>query len=145
MVSLAPPPALPPNCFLCGQPSNRCTTRSSNRNGNAGRPYFKCLNCDKFLAFADYRGNDPTNPTCVCGVSSKRQIAGRQGRVPGGVHYVCRLGSCDFYLPATNTQEQQIVVQEELVPLLARLSMIWCSRVCHVAEDMLMYEGRTFF
>ncbi|KAK4174866.1 hypothetical protein QBC36DRAFT_33103, partial [Triangularia setosa] len=84
---------------LCERPSKRFITRYSNRKGNAGRPYYKWQPCGKFLCFADHRGNDPNSPPCYCGVSSNRQLAGRETSVPRGVHYVCRLGVCTFYQP----------------------------------------------
>ncbi|EWG50000.1 hypothetical protein FVEG_09337 [Fusarium verticillioides 7600] len=40
-IPLAPAPSLPPVCFVCNNRSRRLVTRSSNRNGNAGRPYHK--------------------------------------------------------------------------------------------------------
>lgn len=42
-------------------------------NNNVGCPYLKCVPCYKFLVFNDTRGNDPNDPLCYCGVSSKRQ------------------------------------------------------------------------
>ncbi|KAF5536070.1 hypothetical protein FMEXI_10507 [Fusarium mexicanum] len=54
-IPLAPAPSRPPVCFVCNSLSRRLVTRSSNRNGNAGRPYHKCTSCQKFLSFADFR------------------------------------------------------------------------------------------
>lgn len=122
--NLAPPSPMPPRCFRCGGPSERMTTRNSNRKGNAGRPYDKCTRCKKFLGFADERGNDPNNPPCHCGVSSRRQLAGPEKQVPYGLHYVCRLGACDFYAPYTNAGNQQVTVSRELVDCLATLQII---------------------
>ena len=92
----------------------------SNRKGNAGRPYYKCQHCSKFLCFVDDRGNDPNNPPCHCGASSKTQVAGREKKVPGGIHYVCRLGGCDFYKPNIGEDGNQVTV-EDLEKDLARL------------------------
>ncbi|KAL2782521.1 hypothetical protein BJX66DRAFT_320533 [Aspergillus keveii] len=124
---LAPAPEAGPDCMRCGRPSTEFTTRISNRNGNAGRPYFKCVPCDKFLVFNDTRGNDPRNPDCYCGCSSKRQVAGRERRVPRGLHYVCRLGECRFYAPVRGSAGQQMTledVEEELINLLIRFFAI---------------------
>jgi hypothetical protein len=123
-INLAPSPQAPPSCFKCGGLSRKLVTRSSNRKGNAGRPYHKCELCGKFLAFADERGNDPNNPKCYCGASSKRQIAGPEKIVSRGLHYVCRLGACDFYALCTDAEHQQITVDGDLVDLLAMLRMI---------------------
>lgn len=98
--SLANPAAAPetaPSCIKCGLPTSRLKTKRSNRNGNALRPYYKCQPCNKFHCFADTRGNDPANPLCHCGVSSKRQLSGLEKRPPRQLHYVCRLGTCDYY------------------------------------------------
>jgi hypothetical protein len=84
-----------PNCRSCRKACTRHITRSSNRNGNAGRPYYKCIPCDKFSCFEDSRGEDETNPLCDCGKSSRRQLSGREkGR---RIFYVCKTGSCDFF------------------------------------------------
>ncbi len=40
------------------------------------------------------------------------------------VHYVCRIGGCNFYSDHGNTQQKIIIVNGELVELLARLSII---------------------
>ncbi|KAK4233357.1 hypothetical protein C8A03DRAFT_19562 [Achaetomium macrosporum] len=106
------------------KPSKSFTTRHSNRNGNAGRPYYKCQPCNKFLCFADSRGNNPGNPPCDCGVSSKTQVAGKEKKVPRGVHYVCRLGKCDFYKPCVENGKQVAVESDDLVHRLAMLSIL---------------------
>ncbi|EMT74062.1 hypothetical protein FOC4_g10002020, partial [Fusarium odoratissimum] len=49
---LAPAPSHPTVCFVCNNPSRRLVTRSSNRNGNADRPYHKCKNCQKVYCCA---------------------------------------------------------------------------------------------
>ncbi len=90
----------------------RKITNQSNPNGNAGRPYDKCVPCHKFLGFADYRGNDPDNPLCDCGASSRRQMVGLQKRVPRGVHFVCSLGTCNFYKECIGTDGKQFAVPE---------------------------------
>ena len=126
-VALAPAPEIGPDCLRCGKSSDQFVTKTSNRNNNAGRPYFKCVHCDKFLVFNDTRGNDPDNPLCYCGVSSKRQVSGRDRRVPRGVHYVCRLGRCNFYQPEMRDIYRQMSledVEEELLHLLIRFCAI---------------------
>ncbi|KAI0970446.1 hypothetical protein F4678DRAFT_462673 [Xylaria arbuscula] len=122
--ALAPSPASPPLCFLYSKANERIVTQSSNRNGNAGRPYYKCTPCNNFLVFADERGNDPTNPECHCGFSSKRQITGRSDRVAGLVHYVCRLGECDYYNPSRDESGIATVIAANLIDDLSKLSII---------------------
>ncbi len=112
-----------PPCLRCSLPTTRLITRSSNRNGNGGRPYDKCLPCGKFHRFADSRGDHPDNPPCRCGGPSKRQVAGEQRGKK--VHYVCRGGTCEFY--AEQVPRRRAVVarvqeeEEELGWRLARL------------------------
>ncbi|KAH7232501.1 hypothetical protein B0J15DRAFT_409228 [Fusarium solani] len=121
-VVLGLPPNNPPNCFICQQRSVRFKTRTSNRKGNAGRPYYKCVHCRKFLAFADQRGNDPQNPPCHCALSSKRQAAGQEKG--SGLHYVCRNGTCDFYAPCLDNGGNQVSVDGDLRRMLASLQII---------------------
>lgn len=108
-------PEQPPTCHLCQRPSTRLMTRRPNRKGHAGRPYHKSLPCGKFVGFAHDRGNDPNNPPCHCGASSKTQIAGREKKIPGGIHYVCRLGECDFYKPCIGKDGEQVTVEDDLI------------------------------
>lgn len=47
------------HCRRCGSDRatlNRFVCRRSNRNGNAGRPYLKCMPCNRFVKFEDERG-----------------------------------------------------------------------------------------
>ncbi|KAL8407729.1 hypothetical protein RB594_006534 [Gaeumannomyces avenae] len=115
-----------PACVNCRQRTKRFITRASNRNGNAGRPYYKCVPCRKFACFDDERGNDDRNPPCdECGYPSKRQAAGRDTKVPGGIHYVCSQGTCDFYKPHLNKEGEQLaVVDAELLRLFISLKLV---------------------
>ncbi|KAG7403635.1 hypothetical protein Forpe1208_v016332 [Fusarium oxysporum f. sp. rapae] len=121
---LAPAPTHPPICFMCNSPSQRFITRSSNRNGNAGRPFDKCTNCRKFLGFADERGNVPDNPLCHCGESSKTQVNGQNRGNPGGLHFVCRLGTCDYYAVGMNRNHEQIRLRRDMVEHFANLKLV---------------------
>ncbi|KAK2793804.1 hypothetical protein FQN51_001022 [Onygenales sp. PD_10] len=123
-VRLEPGPDGVPQCCLCGELSTQYRTRSSNRNGNAGRYYYKCTPCGKFLGFNDRRGNLPENPECECGVPSKQQRAGADSKVPGGLHYVCRKARCDFYLPAVNGRGEQVVIEEVFCALFAKMGVV---------------------
>ncbi|KAL6910133.1 hypothetical protein GGI43DRAFT_389415 [Trichoderma evansii] len=123
MSSLMPAPEEPPACRQCGEESKRYITRPTNRNGNAGRPYYKCDRCPKFAGFADTRGNDPNNPPCDCGASSRRQLASRvKGRK---IHYVCRLGKCNFYGEQPNAIDGSVatVDGDELASAFAMLGI----------------------
>ncbi|CVL02063.1 uncharacterized protein FMAN_08183 [Fusarium mangiferae] len=123
-IPLALAPSLPPACFVCNNPSRRLVTRSSNRNGNAGRPYHKCTNCRRFLGFADVRGNSPDNPPCYCRESSKAQVTGQNSGSPGRLHYVCRQGTCDYYAEGVGQNNKQISFSRDIVDRLARLGLI---------------------
>jgi hypothetical protein len=123
-ICLAPPPATVPDCHLCHQPSERKITRTSNRKGNAGRPFYKCFPCDNFLCFDDRRGNLPSNPLCYCQVSSKLQVSGPDKRVARALHYVCRLGACDYYEVYRDAHQRQITIDEDMVNIFARLQII---------------------
>ena len=123
-IRLDPPPATAPNCRVCNRRTTRLITRVSNRKGNANRPYYKCIQCDKFQRFDDDRGNDPRNPLCLCQTPSKQQVAGPDKLVPRGLHYVCRSGACDFYGVRRDAQERQITLDEDLVETLASLRLI---------------------
>ncbi|KAK2057100.1 hypothetical protein LY76DRAFT_516949 [Colletotrichum caudatum] len=85
----------PPECRRCQEVARRYVTGQLNRKGNAGRPYYKC--CGEFYCFADFRGYHPNNPPCDCDRPSRMQIAGPERNPPGGLHYVCMWGVCDFY------------------------------------------------
>ncbi|KAI3343192.1 hypothetical protein F4824DRAFT_133940 [Ustulina deusta] len=122
--TLASPPTQPPLCIRCGRAGERLVTRRSNRNGNAGRPYYKCLHCGKFLVFDDVRGNDLMNPECHCGHTSKRQVTGRSKPAAGRLHYVCRLGTCDFFRPCQDENGIDIIINMNLAEELSRLFLI---------------------
>lgn len=122
---LASPPNSPPTCNRCDRLSSRLTTRTTNRKGNAGRPYYKCLPCNKFLCFIDDRGNDPNNPPCYCEESSKTYMAGSEKRVPRGLFFSCRQGACDFHKPLRNDRGQHIAVSSyDLADHLINLRLI---------------------
>ncbi|KAI5301152.1 hypothetical protein KEM55_002099 [Ascosphaera atra] len=99
---LLPGPRTAPECWSCGLPGERRRARS-NKNGNKGRYYYKCMNgvCPRyledgvdFLVFDDRRGNCATNPFCGCGRPSKITL----GRRKGGMRrllLVCRFGECE--------------------------------------------------
>ncbi|KAI1391475.1 uncharacterized protein F4822DRAFT_396843 [Hypoxylon trugodes] len=112
-----------PTCMVCDGPGIREITRKSNRNGNAGRFYYKCQDCNRFINFDDDRGWNPQNPICCCGIPSRRQITGRK-KVPGKLHFVCRFGSCDFFGWERNAEGSQMVVPETLIGGLAGLKII---------------------
>ena len=123
-VPLHNPPPTPPPCFLCKGPSKRCITRESNRNGNAGRPYYKCFPCNKFLVFDDSRGNEPGNPECPCGYSSKRQVSGTGKRVARAVHFVCRMGTCDYYQAKEKMDGSREILDDEMMARFENLTIV---------------------
>lgn len=113
-----------PVCLKCQRPVKYCTTNKTNLNGNASRPYFKCIPCDKFHSWADERGNNPKNPLCYCNKPSRGQVSGSKARSSGALHYVCSLGTCDFYQAAKNLKGVQIILGEELKNKLIELKLV---------------------
>lgn len=127
-----PPPysaALPrPRCVRCGAGLDalaRFITRRSYRNGNADRPYVKCMPCNKFVTFMDDRGVDDAGPRCNCDLPCRLQVSGRVGvATPRGLHYVCSVGQCDHFEIRRNERGEQAVLDEDLIGLFARLRFI---------------------
>lgn len=111
-------------CPLCGRRGSnivKLVTRRSNRNGNANRPYLKCLDCRKFMTFTDSRGDHTVNRICCCHKPSRIQVSSLQkGR---RLHYVCSTGQCDFWELAMNQESKEIVLSEELVKGMAELKL----------------------
>lgn len=86
-----------PACLDCGQACIRRVTSKSNTNGNAGRPYYTCLNSThgrKFTCWDDDRGISSTNPRCECGITSREFAAG------GEDFYGCPVGGCKWTIGA---------------------------------------------
>ncbi|KAH7412826.1 hypothetical protein BKA64DRAFT_659649 [Cadophora sp. MPI-SDFR-AT-0126] len=111
-----------PNCHSCGEACTRLVTRVSNRNGNGGRPYYKCIRCDKFSCFDDSRGEDENNPVCDCGKASRRQLSSREkGR---RIFYVCKTGSCQFFQFHKRQDGSNWSVGEDLAEALAELRVV---------------------
>ncbi|KAI0147768.1 hypothetical protein GGR57DRAFT_244449 [Xylariaceae sp. FL1272] len=119
----APTEVGPTTCRLCHKDCHRLITRQSNRNGNAGRPYFKCLPCGKFITWDDDRGMSPPGPVCHCDLPSRRQLSGTNGgRLKIGsrkMHYVCQSGKCNFF-----SYEDHEPISESLITALAELK-VW--------------------
>ena len=116
-----------PHCPECDAHTAQLTTfttRTSNRNGNAGRKYLKCVPCKRFVAFLDDRGVHASNPTCFCNRPSRLQIAGAGKIKPRGLHYVCVRGGCDFYEAATDDQGEQYSATERLAEIMIQLKII---------------------
>lgn len=113
-----------PICPLCGGEPKYFITRRSNRNGNAKRPYYKCLECNKFVTFADERGINANNPVCDCDHPSRMQVAGKSSATPRGLHYVCVVGRCDFFERAKSPAGKQYKLDESLVDMFSCLGII---------------------
>lgn len=121
-----------PRCSSCEATYphlKRFITRSSNRNGNAGRPYLKCMPCEKFITFLDDRGIDLGGPHCYCDLPCRLQVSGRYvvATTPRGLHYVCAFGRCKYHEPVKRGGHdggEQETVPEEFVELFARLRVI---------------------
>ncbi|KPM43186.1 hypothetical protein AK830_g3361 [Neonectria ditissima] len=82
-----------PQCLRCARPCTRKITSASNRNGNAGRPYYSCAHAShsfKFACWDDGRGLSPANPECECGYAS------RQFTSLGEDFFGCPVGACGW-------------------------------------------------
>lgn len=82
------------------------------------------MSCGKFFSFADERGNNPDNPPCDYGESSRLQRAAENSSNPGGLHYVCRLGTCDYYAVKVDENQEQITLGLDLVDHFAGRNII---------------------
>ncbi|KAF2807534.1 uncharacterized protein BDZ99DRAFT_465379 [Mytilinidion resinicola] len=117
-------PLSQPLCLECERPVTRLTTSRYNRNGNARRPYLKCVPCDKFHSFADEQGNNPENLRCHCGEPSRKQVSGIKTQSQRGLHYVCSLGNCDFYRAAIGPSGHQVLLDERLPNQMRTLGLV---------------------
>ncbi|KAK4183369.1 hypothetical protein QBC35DRAFT_478223 [Podospora australis] len=116
---MAEPPSSAPNCHQCKSLSTLKRVLPENPNGNRVDvliSYATTVPEESFsLSQTRYRGNLRGNPPCYCGKSSKQQVAGvysefrkQRGAIsspPGALHYVCRLGTCDYYKPRVGKEE----------------------------------------
>lgn len=107
-------PTTPAPCLKCGGPGIHAVVQASNQNGNAYRPYIKCLSCGGFITFTDDRGLDPNNPICDdCRRPSRRQVTGWDNRVPWAIHFVCSEGRCPSYKEEIDEEGNQVVLQRD--------------------------------
>ncbi|KAF2476963.1 uncharacterized protein BDR25DRAFT_251433 [Lindgomyces ingoldianus] len=96
-----------PHCRHCESNAGtvRYIVRPTNQNGNGGRPYYACSNCDQsnpeggWITWDDNHGINATNPFCDCGVVSRLDQAGANSTRlgAGNVFYTCATGACNFY------------------------------------------------
>lgn len=77
-----------------------------------------------FLVFADSRGNEPGNPACDCGHSSKRQLSGEGRRVARAVHFVCRMGTCNYYQAGVRMGGGREVLDDETMVRFMNLRIV---------------------
>jgi len=81
--------------------------------------------CEQFVAFQDDRGVHDGNSKCGCGRLSRLQVAGKSGKVKSrGLHYVCAMGGCGFYAPATDDRGEQYGLSEGLLDMFVQLKLI---------------------
>ena len=127
-VKIEPPETPEPRAHRC----RRCgasgidlatyITKTSNRNENAGRPYLKCDPCKQFVSFLDDRGIHDVNPKCACKKRSRIRVSGKhKGRT---FHYVCSSGECDFYDEPEGEHGRIRVTDEQMLKMMAGLSLI---------------------
>ncbi|TLS20373.1 uncharacterized protein PpBr36_11357 [Pyricularia pennisetigena] len=106
---------IPPVCKRCAKKSSLLITGPENPNGNAGRPYYKCIACNRFFTFADDRGTKLDSPLCDCREPSRLQLNGRDRTPAFGLHCVCKYGECDFYRVIVGKDGNQLCVLDDVV------------------------------
>ena len=88
------------------------TVGQGNPNGNAGRPYYVCVNtscpgrtspnADRhergWVTWDDNIGVVPGNPLCRCQRISRLDVAGVYSNHRGRKFYTCSTGACDYFL-----------------------------------------------
>ncbi|KAL8767599.1 MAG: hypothetical protein Q9209_005929 [Squamulea sp. 1 TL-2023] len=101
-----------PQCRRCGWiPKYRDTVKHNNPNGNAGRPYYRCVRCKTnstpdvlktsrdvsgWICWDDYIGIEEGNRACECGFACRQGKAGVDSYYPGGGFWTCAVGGCGF-------------------------------------------------
>ena len=87
-----------PVCPECDEETSREITNPENDNGNANRPYYKCITygCGEFYSFDDARGIHPDNPLCFCGKRSRRRVAGKATSDSLFLVFQCARATCDY-------------------------------------------------
>ncbi|KAL8946697.1 MAG: hypothetical protein Q9222_006940 [Ikaeria aurantiellina] len=107
-------PLRSPQCRHCGWiPRYRDIVLPTNPNGNANRPYYKCVKCKQnaspdarktgdrikgWITWDDHIGISPENRPCFCagGYACRQDRAGVDSFYPGGGFWTCATGSCNF-------------------------------------------------
>ncbi|KAL8710760.1 MAG: hypothetical protein Q9220_004778 [cf. Caloplaca sp. 1 TL-2023] len=107
-------PLRSPRCRHCGWiPKYRDKVLPTNPNGNADRPYYKCVKCKQnaspnarktgdrikgWITWDDHIGISPENRPCFCagGYACRQDMAGVDSFYPGGGFWTCATGSCNF-------------------------------------------------
>ncbi|KAE8407010.1 hypothetical protein BDV37DRAFT_39489 [Aspergillus pseudonomiae] len=108
-----------PRCVHCGGRTQKEPCQSSNKNGNAYRPYYSCSSCERFVCFGDMRGVLAENPTCYCdhGMQfSRRGIAGGRARFPRSIFYQCATGGCLFFEYMTDNHDRIMIYSGPVTP-----------------------------
>jgi len=109
----------PPNCPQCGQPTTELTVTKNN--GNKGRKFYKCKNCDYFkwkdefskenkssssginkIIKEQFENMDTLNenkPRCNCGLVAIGRIVGKEGQNKGRIFLCCRskINKCKYF------------------------------------------------
>lgn len=116
-----------PQFPLSPKPGCRCgwTPKSSNivgpynHNGNAGRPYYKCVQCanksrqgtgnrdEGWITWDDDIGVHNENPRCHCKMASRQDRAGAYTNMAGWGFWTCATGRCDYFSDCRNGQTKE--------------------------------------
>lgn len=101
-------------CWECSGPT-KISKITSNKNGDKGRPYFKCENenCEAFHSYADERGVNPDNPVCKCENPSRMQVSGRGKESRRSIIYNCSTRTCAFFQKKVGPDGRPLSIGED--------------------------------
>ena len=113
-------------CKSCHGLLNLRHIRAANKTTEAGDLYYRCVSCSKFSHFVDKLDKQDlatSNPRCLCGLPSRRQLSSLLSRrlpyygvaMPQGMYHICSAGDCDFHEWCRDEEGQRIVVFESYV------------------------------
>jgi hypothetical protein len=107
------PLAAAPKCSLCGASAIRKIIATSNRSGNAGRPYYSCQHSHSFvfITWDDDRNVEPGNPRCYCSLPSRYNTRNDSKAMPW---YACATSVCRYKEDVETEDAESVAGRAEL-------------------------------
>lgn len=108
-----------PHCRCGWTPKSSNIVGPYNHNGNAGRPYYKCVQCanksrqgtgnrdEGWITWDDDIGVHNENPRCHCKMASRQDRAGTYTNMAGWGFWTCATGRCDYFSDCRNGQTNE--------------------------------------